>query len=141
VRIACLLALVAAAGCGPVGATTVIDDAGAALGRAHAAEGEKYAPYETTLADLYLAKAKEKQGYSRYSEAAQLGSQALKYAEAATRKAAERRTSANAPPTPNATVQHPTGTTTPAPLVTPPPVPPEKPAAKAPEKKSPGEKH
>ncbi|MCA1829853.1 MAG: hypothetical protein LC689_23290, partial [Myxococcales bacterium] len=95
--------------------------------------------YETTLADLYLAKAKEEQGHARYSEAAQLGSDALRFAESATRKAAERRTSANAPPTSQATVQHPDATT-PAPVVTPPPVPPEKPAEK---KKpiDPGEQH
>jgi len=142
VRIARLLALLAC-GCGPVAATSVIDDADAALARAHAAEGDKYALYETTLADLYLVKAKEEQGHARYSEAAQLGSDALKYAEAATRKAAERRTSANAPPTPTATVQHPAEPTTPAPVVTPPPVPPEKPAEKKPDKKpiNPGEQH
>jgi hypothetical protein len=125
VRIGCLLALFAAAACGPVTSTSVIDDADAAVGRAHAAEGEKYALYETTLADLYLAKAKEKSGHARYSEAQQLGAEALKYAETATRKAAERRTAATAPPTPQATVQHPSPT--PAPVVTPPPVPPEKP--------------
>ncbi|MFN2547382.1 MAG: hypothetical protein ABR567_08125 [Myxococcales bacterium] len=138
-RIARLLALLATCGCGPVAATSVIDDADAALARAHAAEGEKYALYETTLADLYLAKAKEEQGHAGYSEAAQLGSDALRFAESATRKAAERRTSANAPPTSQATVQHPDATT-PAPLVTPPPVPPEKPAEK---KKpiDPGEQH
>jgi hypothetical protein len=123
VRIARLLALLAAA-CGPVAATSVIDDADAALARAHAAEGEKYALYETTLADLYLAKAKEEQGHARYSEAQQLGSEALKYAQAATKKAAERRTSAGGPPTPQATVQHPSST--PVPTPTPPPVPPEK---------------
>jgi len=140
VRIARLLALSAAIGCGPVAATTVIDDAAAALARAHAAEGEKYALYETMLADLYLAKAKEEQGHARYSEAAQLGSEALKYAETATRKAAERRTSATAPPTPQATVQHPADATTPAPVVTPPPVPPEKPVVKK-RPIDPGEQH
>jgi outer membrane biosynthesis protein TonB len=142
-----------ACGCGPVAATTVIDDADAALARAHAAEGEKYALYETTLADLYLVKAREEQGHARYTEAAQLGSDALKYAETATRKAAERRTSANAPPTPTATVQHPETVTPgtpppPTPKVTPvPPVPPEKPADKPAEKPrdkkpiDPGEQH
>ena len=56
-RIARLLAILAC-GCGPVAATSVIDDADAALARAHAAEGDKYALYETTLADLYLVKAR-----------------------------------------------------------------------------------
>ncbi len=101
---ACLLAVI---GCGPVRATTVIDDADAAVSRAQAGEGEKYALYEMTLADLYLVKAKEEQGHARYTEAAQLGSEALRFADAAMRKAAERRTSAEAPPVPQANVQHP----------------------------------
>ena len=88
-------------------ATSVVDDAEVALARAHAAEGEKYAPYETTLADLYLIKAKEEQGHARYSEARDLAADALQHAEAATQKAAEHRTSADAPPMPTATVQHP----------------------------------
>jgi len=86
-------------------ATSVVDDADVALARAHAAEGEKYALYETTLADLFLFKAREAQGHARYSEAAALAADALKYAETATRKAAERRTSAAGPPTPTANVQ------------------------------------
>lgn len=112
-------------------ATSVVDDADVALARAHASEGEKYALYETTLADLYLIKAREEQGHARYFEASQLASEALKYAETATRKAAERRTSATAPPTPTATVQRP-AEVPPAP----PPVPPEKQPA-APEKRPP----
>ena len=129
---ACLLAVI---GCGPVRATGVIDDADAAVSRAHAGEGEKYDLYEMTLADLYLIKAKEEQGHARYSEAAQLGADALRFADAAMRKAAERRTSAAAPPATQATVQHPTE---PAP----PPVPPERTNEKlAPnEKKAPDEK-
>lgn len=86
-------------------ATSVVDDADVALARAHASEGEKYALYETTLADLYLFKAREAQGRARYSEAAALAADALKYAETATRKAAERRTSAAGPPTPTANIQ------------------------------------
>jgi len=88
-------------------ATGVVDDAEVALARAHGAESEKYAPYETTLADLYLLKAKEEQGHARYSDAKQLAADALKYAEAATRKTAERRTTVPSPAVPTATVQHP----------------------------------
>ncbi len=88
-------------------ATSVVDDAEVALARAHAAEGEKYALYETTLADLYLIKAKEEQGHARYAEARDLAADALQHAEAATRQAAEHRTSADAPPVPTANVQHP----------------------------------
>ena len=112
------LLLAFAAGCGPVMATSVVDDADVALARAHAAEGEKYALYETTLADLYLMKAREEQGHARYSDAASLAADALKYAESATRKAAERRTSAAGPPTPTANIQRP------AEEKKPPPVPP-----------------
>jgi hypothetical protein len=135
------LAVIAAAlacGCGPVAATSVIADAEVALERAHASEGGKYALYETTLADLYLVKAREEQGHARYSDAAELAADALKFAEAAARKAAEHRTAA---PGPSATIQHPAGGG-PATVVAPPPVPPEKvpvvkpvpPAQPAPEK-------
>ena len=102
-----LLLAAAAVGCGPLLATNVVDDAEVALARAHAAEGDEYAPYETTLAELYLVKAKEEQGYAHYSDARDLGGEALRHAEAATRKAAEHRTSADAPPMPTANVQHP----------------------------------
>ena len=122
---ALLLALVAT-GCGPVLATSVVDDAEVALARAHAAQSEKYALYETTLADLLLVKAKEEQGYARYSEARDLAADAQKSAEAATRKAAERGTSADAPPVPTATVQHPRtsgGTQTAPPVASPEVVP------------------
>lgn len=124
---ALLLALTAA--CGPVMATSVVGDAEVALARAHAAEGDKYALYETTLADLYLAKAREEQGRARYSDARDLAAGALQYAEAATRKAAERRTAAEAPPTPTATVQRPAEPGQPVVKPAekkPPPVPPEK---------------
>src|SRR3979490_425035 len=112
-----------ALGCGPIGATSVINDAEVALARAHASEGEKYALYETTLADLYLAKAREERGHAHYAEAAELGADALKFAETAGRKAAERRTAGTS--TPAATIQHPVGGG-PATIVAPPPVPPER---------------
>ena len=86
-------------------ATGVIDDAEVADVRAHAADGEKYALYETTLADLYLAKAKEEQGHAHYSEARDLAQDALKFAQDATKKAGERR-AADQAPTPQATIQH-----------------------------------
>jgi hypothetical protein len=114
-------------GCGPVMATSVVDDAEVALARAHAAEGEKYALYQTTLADLYLVKAKEEQGHARYADAQALAGEALKFAETATRMAAERRLSATAPPVPTATVQRPDekppAAATPPPAVAAPPAP------------------
>ncbi len=99
--------LISALGCGPVLATSVIADAEVALARAHGAEGEKYATYETTLAELYVVKAKEEQGHAHYDDAHELASAAVKFAEAATKKAAERRASDTAPMVPTATVQHP----------------------------------
>ena len=50
---ACLLVLLAV-GCGPVRATSVIGDAEAAIARARAADGERFAPYQTIAAELYL---------------------------------------------------------------------------------------
>jgi len=76
-------------GCGPATATSVIDDADGALVRARAANAERY---EATLADLYLAKAREEQGYARYADAQALAADALRFAQAAGRKASERRT-------------------------------------------------
>jgi hypothetical protein len=84
--LACLLL-----GCGPVTTTSVIDDADGALVRARAASADKYAPYETALADLYLAKAREEQGHARYADAQALAADALRFALAAGRKSSERR--------------------------------------------------
>jgi hypothetical protein len=78
-------------GCGPVTATSVIDDADVALVRARAADADRYAPYEATLAELYLAKAREEQGHARYSDARALATEALRHAAAAARQAAEKR--------------------------------------------------
>jgi len=86
--LACLLF-----GCGPVTATSVIDDAELALVRARAADADRFAPYEATLADLYLAKAREEQGHARYADARALANEALRYAGAASRKATDNRTS------------------------------------------------
>jgi len=86
--LACLLL-----GCGPVTATRVIKGADAALVRTRGADGDKLAPYETTLADLYLAKAREKQGHAQYGDAEMLAADARRFAEAASLKAAQGRAS------------------------------------------------
>ena len=78
-------------GCGPATATSVIDDADGALVRARAANAERYGLYEATLADLYLAKAREEQGHARYADAQALAADALRFALTAGRKASERR--------------------------------------------------
>lgn len=90
----CLLASLlaaAAAACGPVAATSLIDAAAAASARAHAAGGDKYAPYETTSADLYLQKAREQDGHARYADAAALARTSRDFADQAAQKAAAQR--------------------------------------------------
>jgi hypothetical protein len=53
-------------GCGPIQSTSLILDADTQLEAARAADAPKYAPYEYTLADAYLHKAREEQGYADY---------------------------------------------------------------------------
>ncbi len=78
-------------GCGPVTATSVIDDADVSLRRARGADSDRYAQYETTLAELYLTKARELQGHAQYGEARVLASDALRFANSANQKAADHR--------------------------------------------------
>ncbi len=94
-------------GCGPVGATSLIDDAELAVARAHTADGERLAIYETTSADLYLMKAKEEQGHARYSDATELAKKSADFAEAAVRKAKQAKSDSVAPLAPAATIAHP----------------------------------
>ena len=84
--VACLL-VVLAAGCGPVRATSVIRDAETAVARARAADGERVAPYETILAELYLAKARDQRGRAQYGAAEDLARQSLQFATAAIERA------------------------------------------------------
>ena len=64
---------------------------GVALVRARAADADRFAPYEATLAELYLTKAREEQGHARYADARALANEALRYAGAAARKATDNR--------------------------------------------------
>jgi hypothetical protein len=60
-----LLALFGASSCvGPALSVTDINAAQAELAAARAADAPKWAPYEYTLADLYLKEAKERLAYS-----------------------------------------------------------------------------
>jgi uncharacterized protein DUF4398 len=86
---ACLLALLA--GCGPLGATSVIGDAEVAVARARAADGERLAPYETVSAELYLEKAREQQGRAQYGAAQELARESLRLAQQAAARAGEQR--------------------------------------------------
>ena len=134
--VACFLACALGA-CGPIGATNLIGDAEVALARAHAADAERLAPYETTLADLYLAKAREEQGHAKYADARDLAAECVRQANLAAKKAAERRARAPAPvPAPAPAANKPAGQApagnreaipaaplVPAPLVPAPPAP------------------
>jgi hypothetical protein len=133
---AALLPALFALACGPVSATSVIGDAELATARAHAADGDKYAQYDTTMADLCLQKAREEQGHAHYSDAEELADESLKHAREATRKAAERRNAAvNAPQVPTATIQRPVMTLPPAqPRVSPTSAPAAKPESPPPPK-------
>ena len=82
--------------CGPIGATSVIGDAEIAVARAHTADGDRYAIYETTAADLYLQKAREEQGAAQYGAAMDLAHKAVALAEVAARKTAEAKRNPNA---------------------------------------------
>jgi acyl CoA:acetate/3-ketoacid CoA transferase alpha subunit len=105
-RAALIVALAAAAtACGAVSASSVIGDAEDAVARAHSREGEKYALYETTLADLYLVKAREEQGHAHYSDAEDLADASRKYADQAAKKAADRHAADAAAAVPTATIQ------------------------------------
>ncbi len=86
------------------------------MARAHAADGEKLAPYETTLADLYLIKAREEQGHARYADAKDLAADSIKLAELAAKKSVDHRASPPSGPIPQATLP-------PAPLPAPVPAP------------------
>ncbi len=119
----------AVAGCGPIGATSLIADAEIACARAHAADGDRHAIYETTSADLYLEKAKEEQGHAHYGPAMELAKKSVELAEAATLRAAQSRTGA-APPAPAPTIAHPPGESqapSPRPMVAEPPARPPAP--------------
>ena len=105
--LACTFAVAAAGlGCGPIGSTSLIGDAEIAVARAHAADGDTRAIYETTSADLYLQKAKEEQGHARYGPAMELAKRSVELAEAATLKASRQRAGAT-PTAPGATFAHP----------------------------------
>jgi hypothetical protein len=89
-----LLALVALAGCGPIQSTAALIDADVAIEAARAAGAPQGSPYEFTLAEAYLNKAREVSGYAQYEAATRyaarardLGNEARKNATAASNRA------------------------------------------------------
>jgi hypothetical protein len=86
-----LTVLVAVAGalvaCGPVKSTANILDAEVQIQAARTAGADKYAPFEWTAANLYLAKAREEVGYSDYQAGVDFAVKASRYANEAREKA------------------------------------------------------
>lgn len=72
-----------ATGCGPIQSTSLIMDADVQLEAARAADAPKYAPYEYTLAEAYLHKAREEQGYADYQVCIDFAQKALDNAKKA----------------------------------------------------------
>jgi len=75
----------ALSGCGPLRSTAFILDAEVQIEAARTAGAEKYAPYEFTLAQLYIKKAREVVGFSDY----EVGVGFAEQASAQARKAKE----------------------------------------------------
>lgn len=75
------------AGCGPVRTTANLLDADVQIQAARTAGAEKEAPYEWTLANLYLHKAREEVGHSDYQAGVDFAVKASKYANEAREKA------------------------------------------------------
>jgi len=87
-----LLALVAmGSACGPIEyITTITFQAQKAIDQAKAANAPEYAPYEWTLAEEHLMKARELGGYARFQEAVDYGKTAIKYGREAESVALEK---------------------------------------------------
>jgi hypothetical protein len=92
-RISAAALFLALAGCGPIGAYGVIREAETALVRAHAAGSDRYAPYQTAAAEMYLEKAREEQGRAQYGAAQDLARQSLDFARKAAERAGDKATS------------------------------------------------
>jgi hypothetical protein len=76
--------------CGPVQyVSQVTQRASAAVQSARSAGADKYAPYEFTMAEQYLHKAREEEGYSDHQAAIRFGKKAEIYANKARRIALE----------------------------------------------------
>ena len=86
-RIALFAALATLAGCGPTYSTSLIMDADVQIEAARSADAPRIAPYEYTLAESYLHKAREEQGYADYDVCIRFAKKALENAKLAKEKA------------------------------------------------------
>ncbi len=82
-----LLALAAAAGCGPIQSTPALIEADVELQAARSAGAATAAPYEFTSAEAYLRKAREEAGYAQYQPATDFAIKARDLAKEAREKA------------------------------------------------------
>ena len=88
VAAATLALALGAVGCGPIQSTSLILDADTQLEAARAADAPKFAPYEYTLAEAYLHKAREESGYAQFEASIDFASKARELAKDARKKAA-----------------------------------------------------
>ncbi|MGB8931767.1 MAG: DUF4398 domain-containing protein [Anaeromyxobacteraceae bacterium] len=82
-----LLALAAAAGCGPIQSTPALIDADIEVEAARSAGAVAAAPYEFTSAEAYLRKAREEVGYAQYQAATDFALKSRDLAKEAREKA------------------------------------------------------
>ena len=86
-----LALLVGSMGCGPIFSVYLIVDAESKLAAAKAAEAERYAVYEYTASEAYLAKAHEELGYADYGPAIDYAYKAADLAAQGTTRATDER--------------------------------------------------
>lgn len=89
--LAAALVFGAAAGCGPVNASSAVGDAETWLDEARKARAHRLAPYTFWLSVSYLQKAKVTEGYAEYEAAEKFAVKAREFAERATVEAKEER--------------------------------------------------
>lgn len=80
-------ALLAVMACGPVQSTAFLLDAEVQIEAARTAQADKFAPYEWTLANLYIHKAREEVGYSDFEAAVDFAKKASENANLARKEA------------------------------------------------------
>ncbi|MEW5739960.1 MAG: DUF4398 domain-containing protein [Myxococcota bacterium] len=85
-------------GCGPTQSTAFLIDAETMMEAARTAQAEKLAPYEWTLARLYIHKSKEEVGYSDFEHAVDYAKKAVDFATRARDSAMKAARKGEAPP-------------------------------------------
>ncbi len=112
-----MLAFLWVGACGPVQyVAQVTQDASREVAAARSSQADKYAPYEMTMAEEYLHKARELAGYAKYQDAIRFGKKAELMAKTAReicmKEIAKPGDTPDAPVDPSATPTEPTTTDT-----------------------------